>query len=138
MKNTETSTSECVKAEVLYRRIMWRLNLLAGQIHESKKGFTCFYALVQKKQNVSVGEKNENDISWVEMFDDFIETWEEMENVKDEVDWMIRDIFFAVEREEEYKRKIKKYDSKIKNNKKRTQQISRKDTRLKVNFFPYV
>ena len=115
MKNTETSTSECVKAEVLYRRIMWRLNLLAGQIHESKKGFTCFYALVQKKQNVSVGEKNENDISWVEMFDDFIETWEEMENVKDEVDWMIRDIFFAVEREEE------EYNKKIKNNKKRTQ-----------------
>ena len=121
MKNTETSTSECVKAEVLYRRIMWRLNLLAGQIHESKKGFTCFYALVQKKQNVSVGEKNEKDISWVEAFDDFIETWEEMENIKDEVDWMIRDIFFAVEREEEYKRKIKKYDSKIKNNKKRTE-----------------
>jgi len=105
MKNTETSMSECVKAEVLYRRIMWRLNLLAGQIHESKKGFTCFYALAQKKQNVSVGEKNEKDISWVEAFDDFIETWEEMENVKDEADWMIRDIFFSVEREEEEQRK---------------------------------
>ena len=116
MKNTETSTSECVKAEVLYRRIMWRLNLLAGQIHESKKGFTCFYALVQKKQNVSVGEKNEKDISWVEAFDDFIETWEEMENIKDEVDWMIRDIFFVVEQEEE-----EEYKKKIKNNKKRTQ-----------------
>ena len=38
-----------------------------------------------------------------------------MENVKDEVDWMIRDIFFAVEREEE------EYKKKIKNNKKRTQ-----------------
>jgi len=106
MKNTETSTSECVKAEVLYRRIMWRLNLLAGQIHESKKKFTCFYTLVQKK---SAGEKNENDISWVEAFDDFAENWEEMENVKDEVDWMIRDIFFSVEREEEEcKKKIKK------------------------------
>ena len=115
MKNTETSTSECVKAEVLYRRIMWRLNLLARQIHESKKGFTCFYAQAQKKSNVLAGEKNENDISWVEAFDDFAENWEEMENVKDEVDWMIRDIFFAVEREEE------EYKKKIKNNKKRTQ-----------------
>ena len=28
-----------------------------------------------------------------------------MENLKDEVDWMIRDIFFAVEREEEEQRK---------------------------------
>ena len=93
MKNTETSTSECVKAEVLYRRIMWRLNLLAGQIHESKKKFTCFYTLVQKK---SAGEKNENDISWVEAFDDFAENWEEMENVKDEADWMIRDIFLRL------------------------------------------
>ena len=105
MKNTEISKSECVKAEVLYRRIMWRLNLLAGQIHESKKGFTCFYAIVQKKQNVLVGEKNEKDISWVEVFDDFTENWEEMENVKDEVDWMIRDIFFVVEREEDERKK---------------------------------
>ena len=105
MKNTETSTSECVKAEVLYRRIMWRLNLLAGQIHESKKGFTCFYTQAQKKSNVLVGEKNENDISWVEAFNDFVENWEEMENVKDEVDWMIRDIFFAVEREEDERKK---------------------------------
>jgi len=105
MKNTEISKSECVKAEVLYRRIMWRLNLLAEQIHESKKGFTCFYAIVQKKQNVLVGEKNEKDISWVEVFDDFTENWEEMENVKDEVDWMIRDIFFVVEREEDERKK---------------------------------
>ena len=121
MKNTETSTSECIKAEALHKKILWQINLLGCQISECKKRFTFFYALVQKKQNVLVGEKNEKDISWVEAFDDFIETWEEMENIKDEVDWMIRDIFFAVEREEEYKRKIKKYDSKIKNNKKRTQ-----------------
>ena len=108
MKNTEMRPSECVKAEVLYRRILWRLNLIERQIHESKKKFTCFYTLAQKKSHVSVGEKNEKDISWVEAFDDFAENWEEMENVKDEVDWMIRDIFFAAEREEEYKKKIKK------------------------------
>ena len=96
MKNTETGTSGCVKAEVLYQRIMWRINLIERQIHESKKGFTCFYTHVQ-----------ENDISWVEVFDDFVENWEEMEKVKDEVDWMIRDIFFAVEREEEDVRKKK-------------------------------
>jgi len=105
MKNTEMCPSERIKADVLYRRIMWRLNLLAGQIPESKKKFTRFYAIVQKKSDVSMGEKNENDISWVEAFDDFVENWEEMENVKDEVDWMIRDIFFAVEQEEEERRK---------------------------------
>ena len=114
MKNTKASTSECIKADVLHKKILWRLNLLERQIFECKKGFTRFYTQAQKKPNVSVGEKNENDISWVEAFDDFAENWEEMENAKDEVDWMIRDIFFAVEREEEYKKKIK-------NNKKRTQ-----------------
>jgi len=108
MKNTETSTSECIKADELHRRILWRLNLLGRQIHESKKKFTGFYAIVQKKSDVSVGEKNENDISWVEAFDDLMENWEEMENVKDEVDWMIRDIFFAVEREEEEYKKNRK------------------------------
>ena len=109
MKKEEPCPSDCVKAEVLYRRILWRLNLLAGQIHESKKKFTCFYAIAQKKSDVSVGEKNEKDISWVEAFDDLMENWEEMENVKDEVDWMIRDIFFSVEREEEeYKKKTEK------------------------------
>jgi len=105
MKNTEMCPSERIKADVLYRRIMWRLNLLVGQIPESKKKFTRFYAIVQKKSDVAMGEKNENDISWVEAFDDFVENWEEMENVKDEVDWMIRDIFFAVEQEEEERRK---------------------------------
>ena len=105
MKNTETSTSECVKAEVLYRRISWRINLLERQISECKKKFTCFYTQVQKKSDVSAGEKNENDIPWVEAFDDFAENWEEMENVKDEVDWMIRDIFFSVEREEDERKK---------------------------------
>ena len=117
MKNTETNTSECIKADVLHKKILWRLNLLGCQISECKKGFTRFYTQAQKKPNVLVGEKNENDISWVEAFDDFVENWEEIENVKDEVDWMIRDIFFSVEREEEEE----KYKKKIKNNKKRTQ-----------------
>ena len=114
MKNTETSTGECIKADVLHRRILWQINLIGRQISECKKKFTCFYTQAQKKSH-SAGEKNENSISWVEAFDDFVENWEEMENVKDEVDWMIRDIFFAVEREEE------EYKKKIKNNKKRTQ-----------------
>ena len=105
MKNTETSMSECIKADELYRRILWRLNLLERQISECKKKFTCFYTQVQKKSHVSAGEKNENDISWVEAFDDFAENWEEMENIKDEINWMIRNIFFAVEREEEEQRK---------------------------------
>ena len=105
MKNTETSAGECIKADVLYRRILWRLNLIERQIHESKKKFTGFYAIVQKKSDVYVGEKNENDISWVEAFDDLMENWEEMENVKEEVDWMIRNIFFSVEREEDERRK---------------------------------
>jgi len=104
MKNTKASTSECIKADVLHKKILWRLNVLERQISECKKGFTRFYAQVQKKTNVLVWKKNENDIPWVEAFDEFAENWEEMENVKDEVDWMIRDIFFAVEREEEEQR----------------------------------
>ena len=105
MKNTEMCPSECIKAYVVYRRILWRLNLIECQIHESKKKFTGFYAIVQKKSDVSVGEKNENDISWVEAFDDLMENWEEMENVKDEVGWMLRNIFFSVEREEDERKK---------------------------------
>ena len=94
--------SEYIKANVLRKKILWRLNLIGRQIFECKKGFTRFYALVHKKSTtLSVGEKNKNSVSWVEAFDDFTENWEEMEKVKDEVDWMIRDIFFAVEREEE-------------------------------------
>jgi len=109
MKNTETSTSEYIKADVLHKKILWRLNILERQISECKKGFTCFYTQAQKKPNVLAGEKNENDVSWVEAFDDFAENWEEMENVKDEVDWMIRDIFFAVEREEEQRENTKRH-----------------------------
>jgi len=82
--------------------------MLERQISECKKKFTCFYTQAQKKSHVSAGEKNENDISWVVAFDDFAENWEEMENVKDKVDWMIRDIFFVVEREEEEYKKNRK------------------------------
>ena len=102
MKNTEMRPSECIKAEALHKKILWRLNILERQISECKKRFTFFYTQVQKK---SAGEKNENDVSWVEAFDDFAENWEEMENVKDEVEWMIKDIFFSVEREEDERKK---------------------------------
>ena len=105
MKNTEMRPSEYIKAEALYRRILWRLNLIECQISGCKKKFTCFYTLAQKKSGVSAGAKNENNIPWVEVFDDFAENWEEMENVKDEVDWMIKDIFFSVEREEDERKK---------------------------------
>ena len=108
MKNTEMRPSECIKAEILYRIILWRLNLIERQIFGCKKKFTCFYTIAQKK-GVSAGEKNKNNISWVEAFDDFAENWEEMKNVKDEVEWMIKDIFFSVEREEdECKKKTEK------------------------------
>ena len=100
MKNTKASTSGCIKADVLHKKTLRRLNILERQISECKKGFTRFYAQVQKK--------NENDTSWIEAFDESAENWEEMENVKDEVDWMIRDIFFAVEREEEEYKKNRK------------------------------
>ena len=101
MQNTEMCPSERIKAEALHKKILWRINMIERQIHESKKKFTCFYTQAQKKSHVSVGEKNENSVSWVEAFDDFMENWEEMESAKDEADWMIRNIFFAVEREEE-------------------------------------
>ena len=105
MQNTEMCPSERIKAEALHKKILWRINMIERQIHESKKKFTCFYAITQKKSDVSAGEKNENIVSWVEAFDDFAENWEEMENVKDEVDWMIKDIFFSVEREEDERKK---------------------------------
>jgi len=109
MQNTEMCPSERIKAEALHKKILWRINMIERQIHESKKKFTCFYAITQKKSDVSAGEKNENSVSWVEAFDDFAENWEEMENLKDEVDWMIRDIFFAVEREEEQRENTERH-----------------------------
>ena len=60
MKNTETSTSKYIKADVLHKKILWRICLIGRQIHESKKKFTRFYAIAQKKSDVSAGEKNEN------------------------------------------------------------------------------
>jgi len=34
MKNTETSAGECIKADVLHRRILWQINLIERQISE--------------------------------------------------------------------------------------------------------
>ena len=60
MKNTEMRPSECIKADVLRRRILWQINIIERQISDCKKKFTCFYTQTQKKSHVSAGEKNKN------------------------------------------------------------------------------
>ena len=104
MKNTETSTSECIKADVLHKKILWRLNILERQISECKKGFTRFYTQAHEKPNVSVGE---NDISWVEAFNDFVESWKEIGAEKYEVECLVNLMYDLVLQEEvKYKGKI--------------------------------
>ena len=139
MKNTEICSSEYIKSEVLYRKMLHKINMLEHQIFEVKKMTNIFWDIRLKKPHLAKWISGGDSMWWKTAADDISERWKEIDETKDEIDWVIGSMFASVEREEKQRpKKQKKYDSKIKNNKKRTQQISRKDTGLKVNFFPYV
>ena len=49
MKNTEICPSEYIKSEVLYRKLLRRINLLEHQIFEVKKMTSIFWDIRLKK-----------------------------------------------------------------------------------------
>ena len=114
MKNTEICSGEYIKSEVLYRKMLHKINLLEHQIFEVKKMTNIFWDIRLKKPELACWILEGDSVWWKTAADDISERWKEIDETKDEIDWAIRNMFVSVEREEEYKKKIK-------NNKKRTQ-----------------
>jgi len=108
MKNTEICPSECIKSEVLYRKILHELNLLERQIFEVKKMTNIFWDIRLKKPDLANWISGGDSMWWKTAADDILERWEEIDEIKDEIDWALRNMFASVEREEKQRPKKQK------------------------------
>ena len=105
MKNTEICPSEYINAEVLYRKMLRRINLLEHQIFEVKKMTSIFWDIRLKKPELANWIYRGDSMWWKTAADDISERWKEIDKIKDEIDWTIGNMFASVEREEKQRMK---------------------------------
>ena len=105
MKNTEICPSEYIKSEVLYRKMLHKINTLEHQIFEVKKMTNIFWDIRLKKSELANWISGGDSMWWKTAADDISERWEEIYEIRDEIDWAIRNMFVSVEREEKQRMK---------------------------------
>ena len=105
MKNTEICPSEYIKSEVLYRKMLRRINLLAHLIFEVKKMTSIFWDIRLKKSDLANWVSRGDSMWWKTAADDISERWKEIDEIRDEIDWVIVNMFVSVEREEKQQMK---------------------------------
>ena len=87
------------KAEVLCRKILRKVDEMWHKTYDMRRRISIFY------QDVVVPlappeEKKENARRWKAEFNDLNECWKEIDEGKDEIDWLIIDLHQTVEDEE--------------------------------------
>jgi len=105
MKNTEICPSEYINSEVLYRKMLRRINLLEHQIFEVKKMTSIFWDIRLKKPDLANWISKGDSTWWKTAADDISERWEEIDEIRDEIEWTIGNMFVSVEREEKQQMK---------------------------------
>ena len=105
MKNTEICLGEYIRSEVLYRKILHKINLLEHQILEVKKMTNIFWDIRLKKSKLARWISKGDSLWWKTAADDISERWKEIDETKNEIDWTIRNMFVSVEREEKQQTK---------------------------------
>ena len=105
MKNTEICPGEYIKSEVLYRKILHKINLLEHQIFEVKKMTDIFWDIRLKKPDLANWISGGDSMWWKTAADDISERWKEIDETKDEIEWAIGNMFASVEREEKQQMK---------------------------------
>ena len=109
MKNTEICLSEYIKSEVLYRKMLRQINLLEHQIFEVKEMTSIFWDIRLKKLDISGWLIRRDDRWWETASNDISERWKEIDEGKEEVDWLIANLCASIERErEQYQEKTEK------------------------------
>ena len=105
MKNTEICSSEYGKSEVIYRKILRQINLLQHQIFEVKKMTNIFWDIRLKKPDLANWISGGDSRWWKTAADDISERWEEIDEIRDEIDWVVGNMFASVEQEEKQRMK---------------------------------
>ena len=99
-KNTGTNPNISMHTEIISRRITQKINEIGHKTHALKKKQNAFYAEALEKARRSTEFPGTDKLR--EMTDDkFEHEWKEIEEGKDEVDWLIHRLYLSIEGEEE-------------------------------------
>ena len=103
-KNTGTNPNISMHTEIISRRITQKINEIGHRIYALKKKQNAFYAEALEKARRSTefpGTDKLRDI----VCNKFEQEWKEIDDGKDEVDWLIHRLYVSIEGEEELNNK---------------------------------
>ena len=101
MENTDEYIDERQKSDVVCRKLMRKIYEIWRKTYEVWIGLSCFCNDVVLPRE----EKKENEQRWKTQVDDFAERWKEIDEVKEEVAWLIIDLRETIELEEKKRQK---------------------------------
>ena len=98
-KNTGTNPRVSMHTEIMSERIMQKINDVGRKTYALKKKENAFYAEAKKESRHT--EFLDTDKLREVAYNKFEQEWKEIEEGKDEVDWMIHRLYISIEDEEE-------------------------------------
>ena len=98
-KNTEVNPHISINTEIMSHRIIQKINEIGRKTYVLKKKENAFYNEAQKKSRST--ELQGTDKLRKMAYDKFEQEWKEIEEGKNEVDWMIHRLYISIEGEEE-------------------------------------
>ena len=104
MENTDVCSDECQKSEVVCRKLFRKVDEMWHKTYDMRRRIRLFYEDVVLSVAPSE-EKKENERRWKAQFDDFAERWKEIDEGKDEIDWLIIDLHETIEEEKNDRKK---------------------------------
>ena len=106
MKNTKMPQSKGGKAEVLYREILRKINLIGQKTYKLKKDVNDIYGIILRKSGGTFFFEGRKAELWEEASDDFSNRWKEIGAEKYEVECLVN-LMYDLVLQEEVKRKGK-------------------------------
>ena len=103
-KNTGANPPVSMHTQKISRRITQKINEIGRKTHALKKKENAFYAEVLKKARNSTEFPGTDKLREMTC-NKFELEWKEIDNGKDEVDWLIHRLYISVEGEEEINNK---------------------------------
>jgi len=98
-KNTGANPHISMHTEIMFGRIMRKINEIGRKTYALKRKENAFYAEAQKKSRHT--ELVGRDELRKKAYNKFEREWKEIEEGKNEVDWMIHRLYTSIEGEEE-------------------------------------
>ena len=98
------NTDEGQKADVVCRKLFRKVDEMWHKTYDMRRRIRLFYEDATLPV-ASPEEKKENERLWKAEFNDLTERWKEIDEGKEEVDWLIIDLHETIEEEEKKRQK---------------------------------